>query len=127
MTPGPRRLILRLAGLLCILIGLVGVVVPLLPTTPFLLLALLCWARAWPEAAARLLDHPRWGPPVRAWQRGEALPKRVLVSALVVLWLSCGTTAWWMWSRHHACAAGILAMATGVSLWLVLRGGRSVR
>ena len=62
-----RRLYLAL-GLVSLGLGIIGAFLPLLPTVPFLLLAAFLFARGNPAWEKRLLDHPRWGPPIRDWR-----------------------------------------------------------
>jgi uncharacterized membrane protein YbaN (DUF454 family) len=69
------------AGLLLSLAGLVGVAVPLLPTTPFLILAAACFARSSPRLEAAILDHPQFGPLVRDWRARGAIPLRAKLFA----------------------------------------------
>ncbi|ATI80485.1 YbaN family protein [Sphingobium yanoikuyae] len=69
------------AGLLLIAVGFVGIFVPLLPTTDFLLLALPCFARSSPRLEAWLLDHPRFGASIRAWREKRAILRRAKVMA----------------------------------------------
>ncbi|WP_334184460.1 YbaN family protein [Novosphingobium sp.] len=69
------------AGLLLVGIGFVGIFVPLLPTTDFLLLALPCFARSSPRLEAWLLGHPRFGPGLKAWRENGAVPRRAKVMA----------------------------------------------
>ncbi|TVR96040.1 MAG: DUF454 domain-containing protein, partial [Wenzhouxiangellaceae bacterium] len=75
----------------CVGLGAAGVVVPLLPTTPFLLLALYAAGRSSPHLRWRLLRHPRYGASLRAWQRHRAIPVRAKLIACVLIaasWLT---------------------------------------
>jgi uncharacterized membrane protein YbaN (DUF454 family) len=87
-------------GLFFVGIGVVGAFLPLLPTVPFLLLALFCFARGNPAWEQRLLDHPRWGPPLREWRERRAIPRRAKKAALTAMAVSVvitGLTAGWPW------------------------------
>jgi uncharacterized protein len=86
----------RLLGTACVCIGAVGVFVPLLPTTPFLLVAAWAYARGSERWRRWLVEHPRLGPSIRAWQQSRAIPLKakviavlsLLFSLVVALWLS---------------------------------------
>ena len=81
-------------------IGAVGAVLPLLPTVPFLLLALFCFARGNPAWEARLLMHPKWGPMLIEWRTRRAIPRRAKWAALGTMALSVvitGLAAGWPW------------------------------
>lgn len=94
------RRLWTLAGLGFVAIGTVGAFLPLLPTVPFLLLALFCFARGNPAWEQRLLDHPKWGPPLRQWREHRAIPRRAKIAALVTMALSVAVTALtagWPW------------------------------
>lgn len=84
MTPVLRPLWAAIGGV-ALAAGLIGVVVPLLPTTPFLLLAVIAFGRSSPRLERWLADHPRLGPPIRNWQaHGVIAPgaKRAAVIAI---------------------------------------------
>jgi uncharacterized membrane protein YbaN (DUF454 family) len=74
-------------GVLCVAVGLIGVVLPGLPTTPFLILAAACFLRSSQELYDRVLGHPRFGPLVRDFREGKGLPLRVKVWALALMWI----------------------------------------
>ena len=79
------RLIWTLAGGTALVLGLAGIVLPLLPTTPFLLLAAFCFARASPRLEMWLVEHPRFGPPIRDWRAEGAISTRGKVAALLAI------------------------------------------
>ncbi|MET4898676.1 YbaN family protein [Sphingomonadaceae bacterium jetA1] len=68
-------------GIVCVGLGIVGAILPLMPTTIFLILAMGCFARSSPRLEARLLDHPRFGPTLRAWRRDGAMSRRAKAMA----------------------------------------------
>lgn len=78
---------------LCIGLGAAGIVLPLLPTTPFLLLALWAATKGSPRLANWLLGHPRFGPYLHAWREQRAIPPRAKLTAYVLLGISF-TTLW---------------------------------
>lgn len=95
---GPVRALLIVAGVVCLGLGVVGIVVPVLPTTPFLLLAAACFVRSSPRLHDWLLTHRRLGPYV-AFVDGGGMPARAKRNALVVLWLAIGgSSAIALWS-----------------------------
>ncbi|CAG0942574.1 Inner membrane protein YbaN [Gammaproteobacteria bacterium] len=113
-----RAPVYRTLGVVALAIGLVGTVLPLLPTTPFLIGAAIFFARSNPEWERRLLAHPTAGPAIRAWIDHQAIPRFAKQAATLPLaasaiggWFmldgpwrylpaACVTIALaWMWSR----------------------------
>lgn len=94
------KILLIGAGWLSIALGVLGVVLPLLPTTPFILLAAACFAKSSPRFHNWLLSHRYLGPIVHQYQSGNGLPRRVRQRALIVLWATMALSMyiigqWW--------------------------------
>ena len=76
------RLAYRLAGILSLGLGFIGMFLPLVPTVPFVLLAAFCFARGNPAWEARILSDPRFGPHIRAWREHGSISWRGKLAAL---------------------------------------------
>lgn len=90
------RSVYLVIGLFFVALGFVGAFLPVLPTTPFLILATACFARSSPRIENWLLSHPRFGPPLRAWRERGAVPRRAKLMALAGI--SSGFLLFWFGS-----------------------------
>ncbi len=77
-------------GWVSVALGIAGIPLPLLPTTPFLLLAAVAFAKSSPRFHAWLLSHPRLGPQILDWQQRGAIRPRAKIAAMVALAASFG-------------------------------------
>lgn len=87
------RLALQTFGTLSVGLGIAGIVLPLVPTTPFLLLAAACYARSSEKHYNWLMNHKWFGEYLRNYQEGRGIPMKVKLFAITFLWLTIGTTA----------------------------------
>lgn len=105
-------------GLIAVVLGTIGVVVPLLPTTPFLLLAAACFARSSERFYDWLMNMPVLGQYIRDYRAGKGIPVRVKVTALTVLWITILTCVLWMIPVLFVKAL-LLAIASVVTTYIV--------
>lgn len=118
-SAAPRRVVYLALGWTFVGVGTVGAVTPVLPTTCFMIAALACFARSSPRLAQRLLDHPRFGPSLRAWQAHRAIPTRIKTVAVVSMAASWGVVAAFSTSWIAPIAVG--AVLTAVAVYVVSR------
>jgi uncharacterized protein len=114
--PRWQRALWLLAGTLSLLAGIVGIFLPLLPTTPFVLLAALCFSRGCLRCEAWLLNHPRFGPMVRDWRANRAVPLRAkqLSGVMMVIGSAWG---WWALPPRFGWLPAVLCAAVAAWLW----------
>ena len=117
--PAPvMRLLLFIGGSLALAAGVLGAFLPLLPTTPFVLLAAGCYSRGYSPAHRWLRENRYFGPICRSGQEGRYLPPRAKAIALTLTTLSFGATilfavnAWWLRGL-------LLGVGAAVLIWLV--------
>jgi uncharacterized membrane protein YbaN (DUF454 family) len=75
-------------GLALVGLGIVGAFLPVMPSTIFFILAVACFARSSPRLEAWILNHPKFGPPVRAWRESGAIPRPVKIVAVSMMFVS---------------------------------------
>ena len=86
------RGLLVVVGSISVALGVAGIFLPLLPTTPFLLLAAACYARASPRFYGWLLSNRTFGPIIRAWRDKRAMPRRAKGKAIVLVAITFGAS-----------------------------------
>jgi len=114
---GTRRWALLICGTLSLGLGLLGIFVPLLPTTCFLLLAAWCYARSSQRLYDRLLNARVIGPYLRRYRDSRVIPPRVKIAALVMMWITIGYAVFTY--PNLAVRLTLLAIAIGVT-WHLL-------
>ena len=106
-------------GLLLVGVGFAGIFVPLLPTTDFMLLALPCFARSSPRLEAWLLDHPRFGPGLRAWRSERAVPRRAKIAAGIGM--AAGYAIFWLHAPGLGASLAVAVVMLAAMLWIATR------
>jgi uncharacterized membrane protein YbaN (DUF454 family) len=118
-TPRALRWLLWLAGSLSLGLGIVGVVVPGLPTTPFVLLAAACYAKASPRLHGWLREHRFFGPMVRDWETHRSLSRRTKRIAQGSMLVMVSVSAWGL--RERPVLLGVVLLGAAIGAWVVAR------
>jgi uncharacterized protein len=97
-------------------LGIAGVFLPVLPTTPFLLVAAWAAGKGWPQFEAWLLAHPRLGPPIHRWRDHRAVPRSAKWGASVTMAASAALL-WWS-AAPPSVQWGVTLFLLVVATWL---------
>lgn len=111
------RTIMKIGACICIALGVIGAFLPVLPTTPFLILATVLSYNSSPRIRQWLLDHPVFGGTIQNYLENRSITVTALRNALVTLWL-CLVVSIWLVSNI---LADIILLVTGglVTLYLL--------
>jgi len=114
-TPRMMRYVFLVLGIGFVALGFIGAFLPVLPTTPFLILAAACFARSSPRLENWLLQHRQFGPLLRGWRERGAIPVKAKLMALGGM--AIGFAGFWFGSHPGPwlTAAVVLIMLTGLT------------
>ena len=122
-----RRWLLTLCGLLALLLAGLGVLLPGLPTTPFVLLAAACFAKASPRLHHWLLSQRHLGPMVRDWESNRSLPLKIKWLSSSLMGVMVCLSAWQLQHRPWAAVAVLALGAVGaVVVWRIPTRGKEI-
>lgn len=100
-------------------LGILGYILPVMPGTVFMILALCCFKRGSEKFETWLLEHPRVGPVLRDWDRDRSIRPRTKVVAIAMIWVCIGGS---LFVVHKAWVAWmLLAIAVGLTFYLATR------
>lgn len=111
------RILLVAAGTACVGLGVLGLFLPLLPTTPFLLLAAACYARASPRFYNWLLNNRTFGPTIREWQRYRSIPYRTKLTAIALMSVTL-TSSIVFFVRNPYLQATLAMFGVALAVWM---------
>ncbi|MFM7443016.1 MAG: YbaN family protein [Tabrizicola sp.] len=118
------RTLWLILGLTFLALGLVGAVLPVLPTTPFLLVAAAAFAKSSPRLHGWLLNHAIFGPPIRNWEENGAISAKAKWLALGTMTVVLALSVWAALSWKILLAQGLL-MTIGAAFILTRPSGPS--
>lgn len=115
-----KRAAFACAGAVMLILGFIGIVTPLLPTVPFLIVAAWCFGKSSPRVEAWMLDHPRFGPSLRKWREEGAIPRRAKLMA--VIGMTVGYALFWTQARPGwMTATAVAVVMLGSAIYVVSR------
>ena len=111
--------LLAVLGVVSLSLGVAGIFLPLLPTTPFLLLAAWAFVRSSPRLYAWLINHPHLGEYIRNFRENRAIPLRAKVVSIALMWGTMLYCIFGLLDGRWWAQVGLLAVAVGVT-WHIL-------
>lgn len=106
------------AGTICLILGIIGIVLPILPTTPFLLLAAACYARSSERFYNWLLNNRILGSYIRNYREGKGMPIKIKIFTITLLWITILISVFFiqiLWVRIL-----LIIIACAVSIHIIL-------
>lgn len=119
MRQAAARLLWRALAVVSVLLALLGAVLPVMPTVPFLIMAAWAGGKGWPALEAWLLDHAHFGPHIRHWRARGAVPRRAKWLATVMM--AGSATMMQFTPLPLYVRIGVPAVMAVVAIWLWLR------
>ena len=117
------RVLLKIGACICIGLGVIGVFLPILPTTPFLILATVLSYNSSPKIRRWLLDHPVFGDTIQNYLENRSITITALRRALITLWLCLLVTIWLV----SEIWVGIILLVLGGLVTLYLLGLQKIK
>lgn len=112
------------AGVCCVGLAAVGVFLPGMPTTIFLIMAIWCFARSCPWLTERLIHNRFFGPFLKYVQPGAVMPPRAKAMALAMMWAAITLSCWLLIARGIPDWVPVVIIASGIAgTWCIVRQG----
>jgi uncharacterized protein len=114
-----RNLLWKLVAAIALVLGIIGLFLPVVPTVPFVLIAAWASSKGWPQLEEYLLSHQYFGPQIRAWREHGAVSRRAKWLAAVMI--SCSVIMLWILPLHRSLQVGLSIIMIAVVVWLWTR------
>ncbi len=96
-----KRYLLLTIGVFAIILGLIGAVLPILPTTPFLIVALWCFANSSPKFHQALLNNPWFGDALQQWEQHRSINPKTKIKAMLLIIISFSSSIFILQGRLY--------------------------
>ena len=113
------RVLFFVAGSVSLALGSIGIVLPVLPTTPFLLLALACYCRSSKRMTKWVLTNKYFGGYIRRYKEGKGIPLKTKIIALAALWITISYSAFFIVNIWWIVQLILFAIAIAVSIHII--------
>jgi uncharacterized membrane protein YbaN (DUF454 family) len=114
------RIVFFCLGCLMLALGIIGAILPVMPTTIFLIFAVWFFGRSSPRLEQWLLNHPRFGPSLQRWRDYGAIPRKAKIMA--VAGMAFGYVVFWIGAKPGPwLAAGVAVFMIGSAIYVVSR------
>ncbi len=107
----------KIAGLACVGLAILGAILPILPTTVFLIMATACFAKSSPRMQKKLLENKTFGPLIHEWQQHRSIPRKAKRIALLTIVLSVVWSGFLLQSVMLTALVILLVIGPFVFLW----------
>ncbi|OUR62574.1 hypothetical protein A9Q74_04425 [Colwellia sp. 39_35_sub15_T18] len=107
----------KIAGLLCVGLAILGAILPILPTTVFLIMATACFAKSSPRMQKKLLNNKTFGPLIHEWQQHRSIPRKAKRIALLTIVLSVFWSGFLLQSMMLTALVMLLVIGPFIFLW----------
>ncbi len=109
---------LKFTGYFFLVLAFIGILLPLLPTTPFVLVAAMCFAKSSPEIHQKLLDHKIFGPILHDWEDNKCIGCNIKILAISSVVFFTGISVIFMLKNGYVKSIGILMILIAVGVIL---------
>ena len=90
------RILLIASGFFSVGLGIIGAILPVLPTTPFLILAAICFSYSSEKFYNKIISNKYFGKNVKDYLEGRGIPMKAKIAAVSILWISIGISCWFV-------------------------------
>ncbi len=113
-----KKILLKIIGTISLVLGIIGIVLPILPTTPFILLSLTCYTKSSNKLYHFVLSNKYLAPYVEGFVSGNGIPVKVKKKAIILIWTTIGFSSLiFIYKDFHRLILLIIASTVSIYIW----------
>lgn len=113
------KIILALLGVASLILGVIGIFLPILPTVPFVLLSAYLFARSSSRMHSWIINHKTFGDYIQSYNLDKSIPLQVKVTAIAMLWISMFISIFFFFKESSWIQLVLAGIAIGVTIFLL--------